>query len=63
MEYPNRRTRAARIQVPLVLGWALSIHKSLVLPLDRVKVKPNKTFEGAQAYVALSHARPSGDRT
>ena len=56
VEYPNRRIQAARVQVPLVLGWAMSLHKSQGLALNRAKVQLNKTFEGAQAYVALSRA-------
>lgn len=44
-------------QIPLKLGWAVTIHKSQGLTLDAVAIDAANAWDSGQVYVALSRAR------
>lgn len=54
--HPAPFSTLSRTQIPLVAGWAMTIHKSQSLTMDRVIVDITRVWEEGQVYVALSRA-------
>ncbi|KIV99555.1 hypothetical protein, variant [Verruconis gallopava] len=50
-------TIMSRTQIPLLAGWAMTVHKAQGMTLMKVEVDLGKAFEEGQMYVALSRAR------
>ena len=48
--------QASRQQIPLVLSWAITIHKSQGQSIERLKIDCQNIFAKGQLYVALSRA-------
>ena len=49
--------KIARWQCPLKLAWALTIHKSQGMSLDKVECYCGNAFDDGHVYVALSRCR------
>jgi ATP-dependent DNA helicase PIF1 len=55
---PERRIVGRYVQLPLVLGWAATVHKCQGLTLDRTHVDlGTRVFAPGQTYVAISRCR------
>ncbi|KAK1780877.1 glycosyl hydrolase family 61-domain-containing protein [Copromyces sp. CBS 386.78] len=50
-------TMLTRTQIPLGPAWAMTIHRSQGMTMDRVVVDLSKAFAMGQSYVALSRAK------
>ncbi|KAK7387043.1 hypothetical protein VNO78_27517 [Psophocarpus tetragonolobus] len=51
------RTVATREQIPIILAWALSIHKCQGMTLDKAKINLSGAFAYGMAYTALSRVK------
>ncbi|QLG70525.1 hypothetical protein HG535_0A04650 [Zygotorulaspora mrakii] len=56
VDIPGDNAGVERNQLPLMLCWALSIHKAQGQTIQRLKVDLRNIFEAGQVYVALSRA-------
>jgi ATP-dependent DNA helicase PIF1 len=52
----GKEVLASRLQVPLILAYAITTHKSQGMTLTNVEVNTDRIFEHGQTYVAFSRA-------
>lgn len=50
-------TIASRVQIPLILAWAISVHGTQGLSFDKIVIDMNNFHTEGQAYVAFSRVR------
>jgi len=57
MTWEIKEGNASRTQLPLILGWAITIHKAQGMSLDCVDIELARLFAEGQGYTALSRVR------